>query len=97
MKPELTQLRGQIDKVDAQLVQLFEERMALSLKIGEAKRAAGLPVEDLEREKRILEARAENLSNTELIPYWTKFHKTLIDLSKEYQCNSDADSLSQSR
>lgn len=97
MKKDLAQLRGQIDEVDSRLVELFERRMAISLKIGEAKRAEGLPIEDHEREKSIIAKHCDTLSNKELIPYWTKLYKTLIELSKEYQCSSNADSPSQSR
>lgn len=97
MKEELAQLREQIDELDRQLVGLFEKRMSVCREIGRRKCAMGLPVEDPEREKDIIHARSQVLSDKKLIPYWTRLYKTLIDISKDYQWNSDADSLSRSR
>ena len=50
--------RARIDAIDAELLELLEARLALALCIGEAKRAAGLPVHVPEREADVI-ARAE--------------------------------------
>ena len=50
--------RDRIDAIDAELLRLLEARVALALCIGEAKRAAGLPVHVPEREADVI-ARAE--------------------------------------
>ena len=50
--------RAHIDAIDAELLRLLEARLALALCIGEAKRAAGLPVHVPEREADVI-ARAE--------------------------------------
>ena len=48
--------RKEINRLDRELLRLFNERAALALKIGEIKKQQGLPVYDPEREKRIFEA-----------------------------------------
>lgn len=53
---DLNEIRKDIDKVDSQLVKLFEERMALTAKVAEYKIATGKKVLDPEREKQKLEA-----------------------------------------
>jgi chorismate mutase-like protein len=47
--------RKQIDAIDNQLLQLFNERAQLALRIGEEKQRQGLPVYVPEREKQIIE------------------------------------------
>ncbi len=46
----LEALRGQIDAIDASLVQTIADRLAVAREIGKVKRAAGLPVVNPERE-----------------------------------------------
>ncbi len=54
---ELEQYRARIDAIDAQLVPLFLERMAVTEKVGEYKKKKGLPVLDSSREKEVLSAK----------------------------------------
>lgn len=51
---DLKTLRGQIDGIDRQIVELYRERMDCALKIGAWKRERGLPVLDTERERELL-------------------------------------------
>lgn len=48
-------IRQEIDRLDNELLQIFNERAALALKIGEIKKEKGLPVYDPDREKRIFD------------------------------------------
>ena len=50
--------RKQINRLDSELLRIFNERAALALKIGEIKKERGIPVYDPEREKRIFETMA---------------------------------------
>jgi len=52
---KLEDLRKKIDAVDADIVGLIAERIRLAGQIGEVKREQGQPIEDVPREKRILE------------------------------------------
>ena len=53
---DLTELRAQIDAVDAELVALLERRFDVAAAIADYKRAHGLPVLDTGREKAKIEA-----------------------------------------
>ena len=48
--------RQEIDRLDRELLRIFNERAALALHIGEIKKDLGLPVYDPDRERRIFEA-----------------------------------------
>jgi len=47
--------RQEINRLDRELLRIFNERASLALHIGEIKKELGLPVYDPEREKRIFE------------------------------------------
>ncbi|HJV35032.1 chorismate mutase [Geomonas sp.] len=49
----IDEIRENIDRLDSELLRIFNERAALALKIGEIKKGLGLPVYDPAREKRI--------------------------------------------
>lgn len=49
----LSDLRDEIDRIDDRLLELLAERLALALRVGDAKRAEGLPIYDPERERSI--------------------------------------------
>ena len=55
---ELETYRSQIDGIDSRLVPLFLERMAVTQKVGEYKKANGIPVLDSGRERQVLAAKA---------------------------------------
>lgn len=48
--------RQEIDRLDRELLRIFNARAALALQIGEIKKELGLPVYDPDRERRIFEA-----------------------------------------
>lgn len=52
--------RKEINRLDSELLRIFNERAALALKIGEIKKEQGLPVYDPEREKRIFVTMSNN-------------------------------------
>ena len=47
--------RKEINRLDSELLRIFNERAALALQIGGIKKELGIPVYDPEREKRIFE------------------------------------------
>lgn len=51
-------LRREINRLDGELLRLFNQRAELALKIGEIKKQFGIPVYDPEREKLIFETMA---------------------------------------
>ena len=50
----MDELRGQIDAIDSQLVELYKQRLDVADRIGAYKRENGLPIYDSERERRLL-------------------------------------------
>lgn len=54
----LEEYRNQIDAIDRELVRLFLERMEVTGKVGEYKKAQGIPVLDAARERQVLSAKA---------------------------------------
>lgn len=55
---QLDDCRAQLDQIDARLVELLTRRAELALSIGEAKRAAGMPIHVPEREAVVIERAA---------------------------------------
>ena len=51
---QLDEYRAQIDAIDAQIVDLFQRRMAVTGQVGEYKAARGLPVLDAGREAQVV-------------------------------------------
>jgi chorismate mutase / prephenate dehydratase len=52
---KLKGFRGSIDSLDSQILDLLNQRAAVALDIGATKRAAGLPVVELSRERAVIE------------------------------------------
>ncbi|MCA0269196.1 MAG: chorismate mutase [Bacteroidetes bacterium] len=50
----LASCRADLDRIDAELVRLLSERAALALQIGDAKKAAGLPIFAPDREADVI-------------------------------------------
>lgn len=48
-------LRCEIDRLDSELLRIFNQRAKLALNIGEIKKATGIPIFDPGREKRIFQ------------------------------------------
>ena len=80
----LEELRAQIDAVDADIMALFRDRMSLSAEIAKVKKANGLAILDIDREKAKLDKIAKNVED-ELSGFTSKLYLTLADLSKAYQ------------
>ncbi len=55
---ELDTLRGEIDRIDREIVALFQKRMETTGKVGEFKKKNGLPVLDTGRERQVLAQKA---------------------------------------
>jgi len=49
----IDEIRTNIDRLDSELLRIFNERASLALRIGELKKGLDLPVYDPAREKRI--------------------------------------------
>lgn len=81
---EINELREEINKIDDEMLSLFEKRMAVAKKIGEYKKENGLAITDEEREKVVIE-KAKSAVSPENADYAEEFFRKLIDLSKDCQ------------
>ena len=80
----LEDLRGEIDKVDTGLRNLFIERMKLAHEIALVKKASGDEVYKPEREKAVIE-RGSLLVDEEYREAYIEFLKKTIEISRNYQ------------
>ena len=76
--------REQIDKIDAQIVDLFCKRMDVAKQIAEYKKENNLPVLDLKREREKLTSVTE-LSTEQIKEYTPLLYSLMFELSRSYQ------------
>ena len=81
---ELTELRERIDRIDADLVRLFTERMALSGQVAEYKKEHNLPALDASRERQKL-AVVRAAAGEQFAQPASVLYGTIFDLSRAYQ------------
>ena len=85
MKKSIEELRQNINRVDEEMAELFRERMAVSCDIAEYKRECGLPVRDAAREDEVVRRGTERIDDPALHPYYKRFIKQNMALSRAYQ------------
>lgn len=81
----LEQARATIDQVDAQMAELFAERMRAAKAIAAWKRQNGMPIRDPEREQVLLCRGAERISDPDLQGLYRSFLQESMALSRAYQ------------
>ena len=82
---ELESLREEINRIDPQLVALFEERMEVAGRIAQVKEEHHLPVKNKEREGLLLHSWEEWIQNKDLLPYLRRFFENMMEVSCSYQ------------
>lgn len=86
--PNLDDYRSEIDKIDKELIKLFEKRMKTAHLIGKYKEEHNLPVLNAGREKVVIEKAINNLEDKNLSPYTADFFENMMRISKEYQSDN---------
>lgn len=81
---ELKKLRGEIDEIDGQMVELFCRRMDVTRRVGAYKAAVGIPVLDEAREREVLRRKGE-LAGEKLRPAVITLYQTIMALSRRQQ------------
>ncbi len=81
---DLNTLRQEIDAIDEQLVHLFCQRMDVSRRVAEYKKANGLPVYVPAREQAILE-KLENKAGPDFGPSVRALYGHIFEISRSYQ------------
>ena len=77
--------RVKINAIDAEMVRLFEERMAAVLDVLKYKKEHNLAVFDSKREEEIIKKNVSLLQNQELKEYYLEFFNAVLSSSKKYQ------------
>lgn len=84
MSKSLEELRGEIDQIDQQMVELFKQRMEAVSQVAEYKREHGLPVLAAGRERTLLGKVGEQ-AGEELADYAQSVYRTILSVSRSYQ------------
>lgn len=84
MENNLSTYRDELNQIDDKLVKLFEERMEVAGKIAEYKKANGLPVLDMKREReKLMDVQAK--CNEKFASYAGSLYSLMFELSRSYQ------------
>ena len=82
---DLKELRVEIDRIDREMVALFEERMGISKEVAEYKIATGKKILDKERENQKLEA-VKDLTHDDLNSHVVEeLYKQIMGISRKLQ------------
>ena len=81
---DITELRGEIDKIDDELVKLFGQRMEVAARIADYKKENGLPILVPAREREKLADVAQK-AGPEMANYTRVLYSMLFELSRSYQ------------
>ena len=85
MAADMKKLREQIDKIDAQILKLYEERMDVVRAIGEYKMENNLPFYDAKREDAKLDKVFEEVSNKQYADGAAQLFITLMQAGREFE------------
>lgn len=81
---DINELRMKIDKIDSELVDLFQQRMDVAKDIAQYKKDNSLPVLDVVREREKL-ASVSELGKEEMKDYIRVLYSLMFELSRSYQ------------
>lgn len=82
---ELDGYRQSIDEIDRKIVSLFEDRMAVTQKVGEYKQKIGKPVLDRSREKQVLAGKTALVEDPKMKTAVTLLYETVMGISRRQQ------------
>ena len=85
MSNKLEEARKIINEVDAQMAELFVKRMRAAEMVYEHKKEYGLPIQDITREKQVIEKNAAYIEDELLKGYYIDYLNHLMSLSRAYQ------------
>lgn len=84
MNLNLEELRGEVDRIDRRMVELFKTRMEVCAQVAEYKRAHNLPVLAAGRERALLNKVADQ-AGEELADYTQTVYSAILAASRSYQ------------
>ena len=81
---DIKDARKQIDTIDAQLVNLFEQRLSIIKSIGKYKDEHHLPLIDEERDHEIISSLKTECDDSRMLTYIESYMKDVISISNEF-------------
>ncbi|GAA0076852.1 prephenate dehydratase [Clostridium sp. CTA-5] len=81
----LDDYRKSIDEIDKEIIELFEKRMDVVLKVGEYKKKNNLPIFNKQREDQVIEKNLKHLKNKDYLEETRNFFNRLMKTSRELQ------------
>ena len=85
MDDRLQQARVKINEIDAQMAELFEQRMQAVIQVAEYKKAHDMPILDETREAQVIEKGCQRIQQEELKEYYRELLIKQMELSRRYQ------------
>lgn len=85
MSNKLEEARKIINQVDAQMAELFVQRMRAAEMVYQHKKEFGLPILDRKREDAVIEKNAALVEDEVLKGYYIDYLKHLMSVSRAYQ------------
>ncbi len=82
---ELEKCRIEIDEIDKQLIELFEKRMDVAVRVAEYKADKELPIYNSERESQVISKNVDRLKEEKYEILARRFFIGLMELSRELQ------------
>lgn len=82
---KLAQARASINRIDAEMARLFEERMRAVEAVCEYKAEHSLPILDRAREKQVIERNLALIENEAYLPYYRRYLEDTMAISRSYQ------------
>ncbi|GAA0776464.1 chorismate mutase [Clostridium subterminale] len=82
---ELEQCRKEIDEIDKELINLFERRMDVAIRVANYKKENDLPIYNEERESKVIKKNVDNLKNKNYDLLARRFFLSVMELSRSLQ------------
>ena len=82
---ELKELRKRIGEIDTKMAELFEERMKTVKEVAKYKSERGLEVEDLERERNLINEKSSLVKDEQIRPLYVSYQQSMMDIAKRWQ------------
>lgn len=82
---DLGSLRKKIDKIDKEMVKLFQERMGLACKVAEYKKNNSIEILNAEREEQVIEKQLDNLEDKSIEEETEAFLRNVMSISRSLQ------------
>ena len=84
---DLLECRNEIDKIDKELVELFEKRMNVAVNVAKYKIENNIPIFNGAREAEVIQKNINRLNNREYSKLTEKFFTNLMELSRSLQAD----------